>query len=359
MSMQSPLRLFADRSLADTWAYIPLLYPFWGLQMKETTPYLALAYSKHGWDASCFEMLENPEGAEYIVVPHEYWWMKAKRPDLLQKYCAISKKYNVPLLVDAMSDSYGSVNLHNARVLRTHQYRSFLPAYEVTTPYAVEDLLESYCGGRVSFRNKAHTPSVGFAGFSSLPLKARMRTYAKEIPVRLKSLWDTRYVPHTRGVFWRKAAMDIFGRSPDVRCDFLSRSSYSGHAKTVVGDMHQNRKEFIDNLLNNDYALVVRGDPNASQRLYEVLSIGRIPVIIDTDCVFPLEDRIKYGEFCVIIPHAQLSSAPDILCEFHRNIPEEKFRAMQMQARNVYEQYLRIDSFSKYLVSMLRQPVNV
>jgi hypothetical protein len=283
--------------------------------------------------------------------------MRQARPDLLEQYIQLSKRTGVPLLVDAMGDTEGTIDLPNTRILRTNLYRSFPDRKEIATPYAVEDLLESYCDGKHIPREKSEMPSIGFAGFAKLTLPQRIRTIGKELPNRLKGIFDRRYTTHTRGVFWRARAMDVFSHSQHVRSDFLARPSYSGHVKTVVGDMQSNRQQFIDNLLNNDYALVVRGDPNASQRFYEVLSVGRIPVIIDTDCVFPLEHLINYRDFCVIISYKDLDRAPEILAQFHRTVTPEKFIEMQQKAREAYEKFLRIDSFTPHLVDILRQNV--
>lgn len=355
MHTNNPVRIYADAHLRDSWAYTPLLYPFWGAQLKDTTPYLSLAYGAHGWDPAYFTLVSRPQDAEYIVLPHDYWWMKAKRPDLLRAYTELSETHHVPLLVDALSDSGGRVLLPNARILRTNQYRFLLPADEITTPYAVEDLLESYCGGTLEPRPKTSRPSIGFAGFARLSAVQRLRAIVKELPIRIRGIFDRRYQAMQRGVFWRERAMRAFARSQSVQCDFLVRPSYSGHVKTVAGDMKRNRQEFVNNLLNNDYALVVRGDPNASQRFYEALSLGRIPVLIDTESVLPLEHLIDYSECCVIIAHRDISRAPAILADFHARVSPETFIRMQERARYVYEHYLRIDSFSKYLAEQLRE----
>lgn len=351
-----PLKIFADKGMSAQWAYIPLLYPFWGLQVKSTTPYLDAAYTKHGWDAKYFELVGTPQEAEYIVLPHEYWWMYENRRDLLEQYIELSRKTGVPLLVDAQSDPGGKVDLPDARILRTNQYRFALPNDEITAPYAVEDLLESYCGGEIQIRTKGEVPSAGFAGFASLTLKQRVRSILKELPIRVRGILDNRYRAMQRGIFWRERAMQVFSRSKAAKVDFLVRPSYSGHVKTVAGDMAQNRRQFVDNLLNNDYALVVRGDPNASQRFYEVLSVGRIPVVIDTECVFPLEDRINYQDFCVLIDFRDIKKAPELLRAFHEKLSQDEFARMQLRAREVYEKYLRTDSFTKYLVELLRKP---
>lgn len=349
-----PLRLFADKNKLADWAYIPLLYPFWGSLVKDTLPYQKIAYEKHGWDPNYFTLVEKPEDAEYIVLPHDYWWMKWNRKDLLAQYVALSKRYDRPLLVEALGDTTGKVRLPCARILRNNQFRFHLPDDEITTPYAVEDLLESYCDGKIVFREKSAVPSVGFIGFAGLAPLQRLRTMTKEIPIRLRTLIDRRYVTYWSGRFWREWMMDAFEPSGRVVSNFIKRPSYSGHIKTVAGDMQKNRLEFVHNILDADYSLVIRGDPNASQRFYEVLALGRIPALIDTECVLPLEHLIDYRECCVIIDYHDLARAPDILADFHAALSPEKFRQMQERARFAYEHYLRIDSFSKFLPELLR-----
>jgi len=351
-----PLRLYADKNMASDWMYIPLLYPFWGPQYKDSTPYLTLAFSKHGWDPKYFALVDKPKDAEFIVFPHEYWLAKRNFPELIDAYVAFSKKHGVPLLVDALGDPDGVIGLPNARIMRNTQYRFHNPKDEIPTPYAVEDLLESYCAGKVTPREKGEVPSVGFIGFTGYTLKQRLRTMVKEIPLRLKTFFvDRRYITQWSGRFWREWMMDAFDASPRVKTNFIKRLSYSGHVKTVAGDMKKNREEFVDNLINSDYGLVIRGDPNSSQRFYEVMAVGRIPLLIDTECVLPLEHLIDYREFCVIIDYKDLKRAPDILADFHAKLSPEKFRDMQFKAREAYEKYLRIDSFSKFLPGLLRE----
>ena len=353
-----PLRLFADRAMTDKWAYIPLLYPFFGLQVKDTLPYQRAAFEKHGWDPKYFTLVEKPEGAEFIVFPHEYFWAKKNRPDLIEQYITFSKKHGVPLLVDALGDPDGFVDVPDARVMRNNQYRYELDPKEVTTPYAVEDLLESYCEGIVTPREQRDIPSVGFIGFTGYKLPQRVRTIFKELPLRIKTYTqDRRHVTHWGGRFWREWMMDAFEASSRVKCNFIKRLSYSGHIKTVAGDMRKNREEFVQNLLGSDYGLVIRGDLNSSQRFYEVLALGRVPVLIDSECVLPLEDRIDYSEFCLIIEYKDLKRAPEILADFHARLSPETYRSMQLKAREAYEKYFRMDSFSPYLVELLRTPV--
>ncbi len=353
--MPSPLKLYVNKALAAPgMSHLPLLYPFWGRIQKDTVLYMVSATEQHGYDATCFTFVEDSADAEYVLIPHDYFLLRSRRPDLLARMIEEAQTAGKPILIDASSDHAGVVSVPNAVVLRINQYRFELPPYEITVPVACEDLLEQYGNGTLQIREKQERASVGFVGWANMKLVQRIRSLTKELPVRCMSLFDARQAAKIKGVFWRERANPLFVRSARVDAHFIIRSSYSGHTGTVEGDAKKNRQEFIDNLLANDYALIIRGDANAATRFYEALSLGRIPVIIDTAMVFPLEDRITYQEFCLIIPHQEFERAPDILADFHASLSPEAFIAMQRKAREVFEQYLRFDSFSPYLVDMLR-----
>jgi len=350
-----PLRLYVNEALrAPGMSHIPLLDLFWGLFAKEGMPHETNALIKYGYDKRYYQLVQNPYEAEYVVVPHDYWRLKEKRPDLLLRIIEEAKQYQKPLLIDASGDKFGKVVVPNARVLRINQYRFDLPVYEITTPVICEDLLETYCDNVLTIRDKSSVSVVGFTGWASMPLTQRIRTVLKELPVRFKALFVTQYIVYKKGVFWREKAIKIFKRSSDIKTNFIIRSSYSGHAITLKGNRQKNRKEFVQNILESDYTLIVKGDANAATRFYETLSLGRIPVVIDTAMVFPLEDRLIYKDFCVFIDYRDLKNAPRILADFHKALSPEQFKKMQKHARDAFENYLRYDAFSRHLAGILK-----
>ena len=113
--------------------------------------------------------------------------------------------------------------------------------------------------------------------------------------------------------------------------------------------------DFITNLRESDYALCVKGDENASFRFYEALSMGRIPLLLDTECVLPLQDIIDYRSFCVIVDWRDADRIGEKLLAFHEQVSAEEFEAMQRRAREAFVEYLRMDSFTPYLVRQLKQ----
>lgn len=353
--MNHKVRLFVRKELmAPGMSYSSLLYPFWGPPDKQKAmPYVMNALVMHGFDKNYFELVDAIDGADYVLIPHDYWRLKKKRPDLLRAMIQDAQAHQKPLLIDAASDQSGVVNVPNARVMRINQYRFEPRSYEITMPVSCEDLLEVYQKGTLTLREKHEIPTVGFVGWAELSLKQRLRSLLKELPIRFLGLLDHRYRAKEKGVFWRERVVRAFLSSRAVATNFIIRSSYSGHTETASGELAKIRTEYVDNLVANDYALVVRGDANIATRFYEILSVGRIPVFIDTECMLPLSDRIDYRSFCVFIDHTEVARAPEILAAFHEGLDPQEFKQMQQRARDAYERYLRYDAFSPYLAQEL------
>ena len=51
------------------------------------------------------------------------------------------------------------------------------------------------------------------------------------------------------------------------------------------------KNDFINNIENNLFIFCYRGAGNFSYRFYETLMMARIPILINTDCVFPFENN--------------------------------------------------------------------
>ena len=63
---------------------------------------------------------------------------------------------------------------------------------------------------------------------------------------------------------------------------------------------------FFQNISDTDYTICIRGTGNFSQRLYEVLAFGRIPIFIDTDSILPYDEIINWRDYCVWVKPDEL-----------------------------------------------------
>jgi hypothetical protein len=102
--------------------------------------------------------------------------------------------------------------------------------------------------------------------------------------------------------------------------------------------------------VESDFVLAPKGDGNYSNRFLETLSLGRIPVVVDTDIMLPFEDRIAYDRCVVRVPMSDVEKTPEyILAWYAARCDEKEWADAQACARSAYEDYLRIDSFFRKL----------
>ena len=109
-------------------------------------------------------------------------------------------------------------------------------------------------------------------------------------------------------------------------------------------------------MIESDYALAARGSEtwgpsagNFSYRLYEILSCGRPPLFVNTDCVLPYDGEIDWTEFTVWIEERELESIANRLVEFHAVLDDDAYAELQHRCRQVWIDYLSPHGFFRHL----------
>jgi hypothetical protein len=350
-----PVKFYVGQEYRAPISHIALLYPFWGTVAKESAPYVRAAVLQYQYSKNDFALVQNIEDADFVLMPHKYERFRALYPQKVEMIIREAEDAGKPLLIDAAGDIEHPINIPGSTVLRISQFRYSKKPNEIPLPYPAEDLLESYADGSLRLREKRDRPSVGFTGWASLDFAQRLKTEIKGLPKTIMALVDPKRGAERKGLFFRQRALKALSGHPGIETNFVARASYSGHVHTLTGGVEDNRRVFVENLIDSDYALSVRGDANASVRFYEALSLGRIPLFLDTACVLPLEDKIAYRDFCVFVDWRDTDRIGDILADFHATLAPERFIAMQKAARAAYKDHLRIDAFSRELAAELRK----
>lgn len=351
-----PIRLYAPDTYRESKIsmHTELMFPFWGITAKDTMPYVRAAMLQYQYSKNDFALVEKIEDTDFVVMPYQYERFKLINSEKVQMIIEEAKKAGKPLILDGSGDLEYKIDIPNSVIFRVSQYQYSKKPNEITIPFPAEDLLETYRGGELQIRKKPERPSVGFTGWAGMSIKKRLKTYIKELPVTLSALVDEKRGAEHKGILFRERTLKALSKNAGIEAHFKARATYSGHLKTIEGKVEDNRREFVENLLESDYALCVKGDANSSVRFYEALSLGRIPLFLDTACVLPLENVINYQDFCVFVDWKDTDKIGDILAEFHASVTPQRFEAMQREARKAYREYLRIDSFSKHLATTLR-----
>lgn len=332
--------------------YLPELYPVWGVEHRYLENQLTFKRVFDLYQKPFFEIVNTQDDCDFILIPHIYKFIKRISMHYLNDAVQFSIQKNRPLLLFAYGDDDSDIVLKNTVVFRYSQYRNKKRQNEIIIPlYAPDGSLEI----PLSFLDKHQgLPTVGFCGFAEYSTKiSAVKAFLKNLLWEMRAFLeiDSMLRSHKGGIYIRKRALFKMSHSSYIRSAFIVRNFFSSHKETIRIEPTRARREFLDNITENDFSLTMRGDGNASMRFYEALSLARIPVVIDTDGILPLEDIINYNDFCLSIPFEKLNYADKLIQEFYEEISPEDFLKKQKLAREVFEKYLRSDRFYKFIFS--------
>ena len=130
------------------------------------------------------------------------------------------------------------------------------------------------------------------------------------------------------------------------KCDFNLKNNWGAQSKS-------DRVQFFKNMSDNLYSLCVRGGGNYSFRFGESLMMGRIPILIDTDCILPFENEIPYDTNCIRIKPENFDRIFDVVQEYHDAHTEEELIAIQKQNRIIWEEYFIPKNTYKRISSLI------
>jgi hypothetical protein len=244
--------------------------------------------------------------------------------------------------------SHEPIAIDDAVVFRHGPYRSSNPPKNYAMPSFVIDFVEHYFSNKLKIRRKQERATVGFCGFarSQSPLMLMKRGfYHFMMLLRYGNLDVSTY----KGVVLRRKCLQLLAISSSVLTNFIvyDRMVYMGNK-----DAQQRRKlreEYVRNMAESDYILCPRGSANYSRRLYETLSCGRIPVIVNTDCVLPFDEILNWREFCVWIEESEIPYISEKIADFHSRLSPGAFEGLQIRCREVWKRWLSPEGFFKNL----------
>jgi len=355
MNNDAPLRLYVNPAWRRGGIFSVFMIPWWGNPYEEASALAKQTFDAYSFDTTLYTVTDDVKTADMVLAPYRHEWFLRHDKALFEECVRTAEGAHLPLLVDGIGDVEHHVEAKNAYILRYGGYRFMHERGRIQIPPIADDLLERYETGRLTVRKKTRDiPSVGFSGWAALTPVQYMRTLVKEFPLYIRGVFDSRYRACVKGVLWRKKAIRILQSSPLVKFQSNVRRSFSGNPKTAIGDVRTLQKEMVTTILESDYCLDVRGDANDSTRLFEILSLGRIPVIVDTERNFPFSDKIDYSSFALIIDFRDIKKLPDRIAEFHRTVSPERFEQMQKNARETYLRFFRIDAVARPIIGQLQ-----
>lgn len=140
----------------------------------------------------------------------------------------------------------------------------------------------------------------------------------------------------------RRKVIQKLRKQNTLKTDFILRHGF--WAPEIPKE--QARKDFLDNMKNNLFNVCIRGAGNFSYRLYETLMMGRIPLIINSNQVFPFDKLLNYNDFSIVIQEDEITNIDSIINEwFLKN--QNNLSQIQIHNRNIWEKYMSPEGWVK------------
>ena len=374
------IRLYSDRShyarehrgeLSD------LLRPYW----KDMAFSDAQRRQMYGVGDEDFFLVDNLSEADLAVLPMT-WNFYVQRGELGRagRFIEAARHARRPILSYVSGDEGVKVpaEFDDVWVVRASGCRSRKRARQVAQPVFFEDPLKRYPElglewaedrgqrtegggqrsedrGQWSVVSSPLVPKVGFCGQASASL--------------VKIGWDlmrglARNAASAAGVRWKEAqpvyppallrtrAMELLEGSPLVETRFVVRDRYRGGANDAAS-REQTTREFYANIAGTDYTLCVRGGGNFSKRFYETLATGRIPLLIDTDCLLPFDREVDWSEYILVVPQSDLWSLPERVARDFKRYANGELAERKHTCRQFWQEHLTFAGFHRRLMELL------
>ncbi|MCC5938360.1 MAG: exostosin family protein [Lunatimonas sp.] len=230
---------------------------------------------------------------DFILHNRVVWGLEKKEISVCLQEIGGYYSGNQQVLVFLVADYEGRLQVpENVILFRTSMCKSNKGPREWPLPY----IWSSYANAFEKITD-ASVPSIGFCGLMSKP---------------------------------RRKLISVFQKSREVNADFLLRTKFwagSPHNEKVI-------QEFDENIQSNIYTLTPRGKGNFSMRFYQVLSAGRIPVLLNTDMELPFGDQIPWDK-TVVIGQTEKECLELVMETFCSG----RYLSLQDECRAIFEDY--------------------
>ena len=304
-----------------------------------------------------YQIASSISESDIVVLPVAVdFLLNNKKQQYVNDFIENAKKATKKVLVFTSGDFGTTLKSSDVITIRLAGFQSkFKNATYIMPPFIDDPYV--FLNKDITYLEKELVPKVGFVGHSAtgiVKLTKEFLIFANGILKRTIKKDHTDYQFFYPSSFFRFKYLNILKDSPRISCDFILRNQYRAGVKTEA-DKHRTSFEFFKNIHDSPYTFCMRGGGNFSVRFYETLAMGRIPILIDTDCQLPFFENINWNKHCLIVKENEVENLPQRLLEFHSNLNSETFLALQKENRLLWQKYLTKETFFKQLVQNLNQ----
>lgn len=309
----------------------PLLFDLWFLKSEKLNQY--------------YKLVETVEACDVVVFPINYTSFLKNRT-ALNNLLKQSKTNNKPIWIYTSGD-FGFTNyISNSYTFRLGGFDSklsqssfIIPSF-INDPYAI--LQQDF-----SALKKEKQSSIGFVGHAQSGAVKYWKEWVNYFKLKVKRALGKIFVdkqPFYPSSIKRASYLNLLSNDKRINTNFILRQHYRAGIQTEE-DKQKTTQEFYSNMFSNAYTFCSRGVGNFSVRFYETLAMGRIPILLNTDCRLPLEDTIDWKQHCLILEEKDLKRMSEIILEFHDSKTEDEFLKLQKSNRLLWENKLMRDHY--------------
>lgn len=203
---------------------------------------------------------------------------------------------------------------------------------------------------------KAEQPVISFVGHANSSLIGILKEFLIYNRLNVKRFFKKEFSDHQpffASGFNRYKLLSKLVSDERVTTKFIFRKKYRAGVKSDE-DKVRTTLEFFWKMYHSPYVFCFRGVGNFSVRLYEALAMGRIPVLIDSDCRMPLLNEIQWDEHCII---ANEENFIEKLVTFHQNIDKKSFIDIQKKNRELWLTTLKRDDYFLNIYSVFEKNI--
>jgi Exostosin family len=344
------IKIHSDRQfLKPDYPPTVMLYPFWGKEQEDPRNPRTGRYDHYAETGAAYFEWSSLEAADLVIVPvaWQYALKDSAQKQLAWQLIRRARAAGKPAVVFYQSDFDFPLGLGDTLIFRTSLVASRRQPHEFVLPAWHEDFVPRYFNGQLPLRTKSELPSVGFCGLSK-PIEATLTQKLKEWLIDEEKLTGIKI--GNLGSVVRARALRVLLNSSLVKTHYMIHPGFIGGAQQKGGrfdfeKFYQVRQDYIQNICDSDYILCCRGLGNFSARFYEVLSSGRIPVFVNTNCALPYDFMLDYKQYMVWVEEREIPYIDQKIAEFHANLSPQAFIDLQYKCRQLWEQYLTPTGF--------------
>ena len=273
------------------------------------------------------KFLSSEAKADCYLIPHDAsHWTKSyfKYVDLLSK--------QKPVLFFNRFDIPRQMKLSNAISIQTSSTTS-LKMKTIIVPYNIKALS--------SHKNRVYgaLPQISFVGFvPRIGVRRLLRSF-KSDPIHP--------LRHNSAYIRKCGIRKITETFPST--NIIERKHYGG-ARSLISEINSFRKEYEESIYYSDIVFTPRGDANSSQRFFETLSAGRVPLVPDTNILFPRTLGAE-NPFVVCCNHNSVDVHEKVMM-FWNQLTKSSYRDVQLFNRDFFRNQLDYSVYIHQLMTL-------